>query len=317
MSRPAQFPQVKGLSPSRIAVAIEKCPEMLRLDLHFKEHGVPTPGGYSRVGGSTCHKVMQFALNKFRSGAGLPSLQEMQDAFEPAWKAEVADLEKKGQPIIEEEDDPEKIVFSECADLVPVMYEYLMGLEPRLHPRPLLVEDWAKVRIPYELGKEKDVVPVGGIADLQMPDFRILDWKITRHKVSGLGRKKDTQMKFYGYFDHQQRKMAETEVSKVFFVRGPRLADLPRIQTVNKKTGKPLRKLTRPEGWPEKLPLDWKGPYVEPVSFTITEADREAFRDEAISVWRMCKYGTYTKNTAVFWCAPRWCAYYDGCQGGG
>lgn len=309
------IPTVRGLSPSKISTAVEKCPERLRLELVMREAGIPLPSGWSRVGGSAIHATLAFALSKLRSTRKLPSYEETADQFEPLWKAEEARLARQNQVIEEEEGDPKRAVFSESVDLIRPAHEYLRGMSQELQEPLRSIEEWARVRIRYQLGSEKGLVPVGGIIDLQTADYTIRDWKTTRFSVSGFARKKDCQMRAYGYWDWQQNRRRSTRIGKIFLVRGPRLSDLPEVQRTA-KNGKPLKKLKKPEGWPEKLPLDWKGPYVQEEWFSIRDADRSIFERDAIQVWRMAQLGTYTTQTGTFWCSPKWCPFYAECQGG-
>jgi len=199
-------PKVKWLSPGKIATAIEKCSWQLRCSMDLKENGIPLAVNWPMLGGRALHKAVELALKKVQAGEALPPTDQMTDWVSAQWKKEIADCERKAEPI--QGDESPKEVLAGMLALAPLVREQVLT---KLNPNR--VEESFKVPVV----RDGESVLIWGQLDYEDKNGKILDWKTTK-KVNPSANKKDIQMMSYGWWQHKTQKVEIPRIWKIFFV---------------------------------------------------------------------------------------------------
>lgn len=120
---------------------------------------------------------------------------------------------------------------------------------------------------------------VYGRIDFMDDDLVLGDWKTAKDKVSKNAEKLGAAMMAYSVWHHDYTGVEVTQAKKIFMVRRARK------------------------------------PKVEVRKYEIKNVHREWFCDTASEVWKMVLGGGYPPNTTTWACSPKFCSFYQMCQG--
>lgn len=229
------------------------------------------------LAGNVHHKIVENAIRTFARTGKYPDWKEMDDQFEPSWKAKVAEEEERPEFLGWKWDpgDPEKKVKEQYRQLIRVTREKaLPGIRPWMIGNEPVVEYKIDIDLPSEVGPFRLL----GYLDLLEEHGILIDWKTTEDEVSK--RQKKTWLQFAGYSLWAYPIVGEEELrcEKVFLIRG-----------------------TKPD--------------VQRVPFVVGRAHRAWFVKVAAAVWKMVKSGVFLPNTEGWWCGPKYCDFFRGCRG--
>jgi hypothetical protein len=204
---------LRNLSPSKVEAAM-LC--MMSFKFRYVDR-VPEMASGVMLAGRAVHAVLESALKRMVTTGKLPSWQECDDWYRPAWDKEAA--EEEGKPGFlgwNWEAEVEATVREESRAIVKVAYDQVL---PTMKPK--LIEHRLDWTIPCEGGD----IPMVGYLDLLEEGGLLSDWKTTT-KVSA--RATETWMQFAGYAMPLSVELGQEVINarKIFLIRGKR----PRVE---------------------------------------------------------------------------------------
>lgn len=117
-----------------------------------------------------------------------------------------------------------------------------------------------------------------GVLDCLDKGGLLTDWKTADGSPSENQKKLDLQFMGYSLFVREYLDTTDdTDCRKVFLIRGKKKPEI--------------------------------------VSYRIHDGHRQWFKDQAARVWQMIQADAYVANTNGWWCAKKWCSFWEGCQG--
>lgn len=142
---------------------------------------------------------------------------------------------------------------------------------------PTIKPRFVEHKIQFEMDSPVGPFPIYGVVDLLEDGGRITDWK-TVDKPPKPNEKPGVQEMGYAFWHGAFTGMEITPYRKLYLIRQKK----PRV------------------AWTE---------------FSLHKGHREWFAQVAAEVWRMAHHGVFVPSTGGWWCSPKYCNYWDGCQG--
>jgi len=203
--------EVKWLSVSKIGTFM-KCPKQAHYRYVLK---APEPSFGNMIAGRVVHAVLEKALKEVIGGRPLPSVQDVDDFYEPIWRESFKEEEERDNFVTLQwdPDDKEQKVFEESRALVRLAREEVL---PKI--KPSLVEH----NMNFDLDANgSGPFRVYGVVDLYEHDTVVSDWKTTT-KVSPNAKKLDIQFCGYAVWHQLHTGCEVMPCRKIFLVRGKR-----------------------------------------------------------------------------------------------
>lgn len=236
---------------------------------------IPQPTSGTLHSGNVVHACLEHALREFAKTGEYPSWQELDDLYGPTWDQKRAEEEAKPWFLSWEWPEPEQRMKETYRPLVRLARDEIL---PTIRPWMIGAEPVVEYRVDLELESPIGPFKLLGYVDLLEDRGILVDWKTTDGEVSKRARR--TWLQFAGYSLWAYPIVGEEvlQCQKIFLIRGDR-------------------------------------PSFEIVQFEIGPEHREYFVDVAAQVWNMIDKGIFLPITDTWLCQPKFCPFYEACQG--